>query len=322
MENSRWKEFEIRVEAYRYYLNIALQTNVFFYAITGAALGFYLKEENKPYLVYVLLMPILIAGVLGSIFLYAASLQEKAARSIEHLIKEFREVENVNIKAIPDLELLYILLKIFGWIFFAVGLALIAAAFLKEAPFQMWKIPNSLLLFGIFGILVLVFAGRITYSFAFYQDEKAERQREKTKSHYPSAVPNPVGYNVDTAIKHIKANADTKGFGYGKSIENTRKAIEAGGITLNRAAKAKDYGEKLIKAGFKTPPEKEAVLAGDIVIIEGIPGNQFGHMAMYDGRTWYSDFKQSALYPGPEYRKHKPKYKYYRFYSELTAKKK
>ena len=39
MEDFRLKEFEMRVEAYRYYLNIALQTNVFFYAITGVILG-------------------------------------------------------------------------------------------------------------------------------------------------------------------------------------------------------------------------------------------------------------------------------------------
>lgn len=68
MEDYRWKEFEIRVEAYRYYLNIALQTNVFFYAITGVVLGFYLNKTTNEYLVYALLLPIIIAAVLGGFF--------------------------------------------------------------------------------------------------------------------------------------------------------------------------------------------------------------------------------------------------------------
>lgn len=85
MEDTRWKEFEMRIEAYRYYLNIALQTNIFFYAITGVVLGFYLNRTNDRYLVYAFLLPILIAAILGSVFRYAAGLQRVAADTIEEM---------------------------------------------------------------------------------------------------------------------------------------------------------------------------------------------------------------------------------------------
>ncbi len=85
MENPRWKEFEMRVEAYRYYLSIILQTNVFFYAIAGVALGFYLNQTSNEYLAYALLLPILIAAILGGIFHHAAVLQKDAAETIENI---------------------------------------------------------------------------------------------------------------------------------------------------------------------------------------------------------------------------------------------
>jgi hypothetical protein len=128
-----------------------------------------------------------------------------------------------------------------------------------------------------------------------------------------------MAFSAPNAIKHIHENADTKGFGYGRCAEYTRKAIEAGGITLHKTLNAQNYGEKLIKAGFKEVASGKDLLAGDVVIIEGFPGNKYGHMAMFDGQLWYSDFKQNGLYPGPGYRKHKPKYKIYRYYSELPT---
>jgi hypothetical protein len=182
MTDFRWKEFEMRIEAYRYYLNIALQTNVFFYAITGVILGFYLNKTTSEYLVYALLLPILIASILGGVFIYAAGLQKKAADTIEDIRRELRSEKSddkrVAIKEIPDLELLYILLRIFGWVFITNGVALVVTPFLKAAPFPMWEWPPTyLIVFAVAGSAVIACAGFGTYYFACRHDKEAKERR-------------------------------------------------------------------------------------------------------------------------------------------------
>ena len=185
MEDYRWKEFEMRVEAHRYYLNIALQTNVFFYAIAGVVLGFYLNRTAYEYLVFALLLPILIAAVLGGIFLHAANLQREAAGIIVNMMDELRaeplEAKRLDIKDIPDLGLLYILLRIFGWIFFLIGVALLVTPFLKAAPFPIFQPPGHLVFFALAGVIVLIVAGYWTYSFARKHDEKIKNERNAKK---------------------------------------------------------------------------------------------------------------------------------------------
>ncbi len=49
-------------------------------------------------------------------------------------------------------------------------------------------------------------------------------------------------------------------------------------------------------------PEK-----GDVAVIQPYSGGDpNGHIAMYDGTQWVSDFAQRDLWGGPGYRKHKP----------------
>lgn len=53
--------------------------------------------------------------------------------------------------------------------------------------------------------------------------------------------------------------------------------------------------------------------SGDVAVIQPIPGHPDGHMSMYDGKEWISDFKQlHGLYPSQTYRTAQPSYKIYR----------
>ena len=152
----KWEELKLRIEHYRYYVTIALQANVFFYATTGVVLGFYLKTSDelnktsgemvKNHLEFVLLLPILIGAVLGSIFIHGAKLQRKAANSIEKIVKELNKVEvehenlKMSIKPISDNHLLHLLLLIFGYIFILVGALLITVPFLKASQLSLESI--------------------------------------------------------------------------------------------------------------------------------------------------------------------------------------
>lgn len=92
-----------------------------------------------------------------------------------------------------------------------------------------------------------------------------------------------------------------------------RKAIKAGGIIVMNTQKARDYGPMLEAAGFRKISPTQPARTGDVVVIQPYKGgNPAGHMAIYDGQNWYSDFKQIDFWGGPGYRTTKPDYQMYR----------
>ncbi|MEP8890529.1 hypothetical protein, partial [Enterobacter roggenkampii] len=95
----------------------------------------------------------------------------------------------------------------------------------------------------------------------------------------------------------------------------TRLAILAGGVKVANTDYAKDYGVELLRAGFSELPPGSTLIAGDVAVIQPYPGgNGIGHMTMYDGTQWISDFVQKSMYPGPGYRKMQPSFKIYRMH--------
>lgn len=133
-------------------------------------------------------------------------------------------------------------------------------------------------------------------------------------------------WDLDKAIKHLRAKAVPK-YGVGKCATFVREAIEAGGLTISRAGSgsAKDYGPRLVQAGFVAQPGAGIPYQkGDIAVIAGFTksagvtikkDHPDGHMAMYDGTHWISDFEQSGTtpYPGSDYEAARPKIVIYRY---------
>ena len=133
-----------------------------------------------------------------------------------------------------------------------------------------------------------------------------------------------VKWDLAASLKHLRDNA-APGYGIGKCATFVREAIEAGGLKISRegSGSAKDYGPRLEGAGFtlaKAPPYEK----GDIAVIDGFTklaaegikkDHTDGHLAMYDGLHWYSDFKQpgASPYPGSDYDKAKPTIVIYRY---------
>lgn len=118
-------------------------------------------------------------------------------------------------------------------------------------------------------------------------------------------------WNINTAVDHAKRYANARSLG--RCAEYTREAISAGGVEIGHTNSAKDYGILLENAGFKAIGIGENLLAGDVVIIQPYPGgNPNGHMAIFDGTTWYSDFRQRDMWAGPGYRSAHPSYVIYR----------
>jgi hypothetical protein len=119
-------------------------------------------------------------------------------------------------------------------------------------------------------------------------------------------------YDVDKAVAHLDAHAGAKSLG--KCAKFVRQAIEAGGIRvrLTITGDAQDYGPSLVAAGFSVKSAGGAPAKGDVAIIPAVKGHPAGHMCMYDGHRWVSDYKQTkGVYPAPEYRKEKPAVTFY-----------
>jgi hypothetical protein len=128
--------------------------------------------------------------------------------------------------------------------------------------------------------------------------------------------------NIENAI--AKLNAGALPDPGGKCAYYVRLAFEAGKIdTKIHPALAKDYGPFLLKNGFLklTTNFKDGTYIqkpGDVAVFEGFIGrlrkHKSGHIQMFNGSKWVSDWIQPDFIPGPDYRSLPDPYVIYRPY--------
>lgn len=122
-------------------------------------------------------------------------------------------------------------------------------------------------------------------------------------------------YDVDKATAYLTDNAQPKS--QHECARYVRLAIQAGGCpTYIHPASAKEYDTFLPKLGFQSiPPADYKPAKGDIIVIKP-PQNksehEHGHIAMYNGKKWISDFTQRDMYGGSIYRKKGTEYYLFR----------
>ena len=109
-------------------------------------------------------------------------------------------------------------------------------------------------------------------------------------------------YDVDAAVQFLRENANQTPQGY--CARAVRQALEAGGLsTDNRPAAATDYDDYLPTLGFiQVDIANYVPQIGDIVVHEALEGHPYGHIAMFDGNDWISDFIQRDMFGGNAYR--------------------
>jgi len=121
----------------------------------------------------------------------------------------------------------------------------------------------------------------------------------------PSSEPRPSTtstFNIDDAIIRLNASAASKS--QHRCAKYVRLAIQAGGINTNvHPAEAREYKPYLLRWGFKTVDKTDyAPLKGDIRVFQPYPnGNPAGHIDMYNGSHWVSDFRENNVWPGRGY---------------------
>ncbi len=98
-------------------------------------------------------------------------------------------------------------------------------------------------------------------------------------------------WHVEAALKHLNAHAHRGSLG--RCAQYVREAVEAEGVTLVHHVSAKSYGSSLTRVGFQNVGAVSGDFqAGDVGIIQPIRGHPHGHICMYNGRHWVSDFIQ------------------------------
>lgn len=110
--------------------------------------------------------------------------------------------------------------------------------------------------------------------------------------------------NVDRAVEHLDGNASARSQGH--CLRNVREAIQAGGGSTGSTLSARDFGPNLERAGFSSVADHRSAgytpQRGDVAVFQAVPGHPHGHIAMYNGQQWVSDYRQDGFYANQAYR--------------------
>ncbi len=120
-----WKEYELHINLYRYYLDIGLKVTVFFFFVTGAIVGFYLRNPKWP-MQLSLLLPFLMCLAFVGVSFHGAILWSR----VTYIIKDIRK--ELGIKKAPDINLMTLLLVVYGAVFLIIGAAIVWLAIFGE----------------------------------------------------------------------------------------------------------------------------------------------------------------------------------------------
>ena len=117
-------------------------------------------------------------------------------------------------------------------------------------------------------------------------------------------------WDGEEAARYATEHASKKSVGL--CAMYVRKAMIAGGIPLYQGGNAWHYKYMLPILGFKEIDKKEERRVGDIVVFQPIGKRRFGHVAIWNGKQWVSDFKQRSIIVHSDYTKKECEYAIFR----------
>ncbi len=117
-KDTLWKQYSLYVDLYKFYMELTVKINLFYYGITGAILSFYFTHPTTPFVTLALGLPILMSVVLAAIFFYGASLMP----ILRHDLFDLRD--KLGLSAAPDLGILTIVLRAFASLLLVVAVIL------------------------------------------------------------------------------------------------------------------------------------------------------------------------------------------------------
>ena len=117
--------------------------------------------------------------------------------------------------------------------------------------------------------------------------------------------------SIDAAVKYLKSHA--KPHSVHLYVGCVAAALHAGGFKFkNQDAPYQYRTNGILKSiGYREIPKPSSFKKGDITITENNSAHKYGHMAMYTGKQWISDFKLRSEFVYDK--KTQPPVHYYRY---------
>lgn len=114
-----WRQYALHVDLYKFYLDLSVKINVFYYAVTGAIVAYYFQHRTDGVTRYALLLPIAFSFALGGLFFYGAGLLGVTRDEL------FSIRDRLGLGTAPELKVLAVFLRLFGAILLITGLGLL-----------------------------------------------------------------------------------------------------------------------------------------------------------------------------------------------------
>ena len=118
-----------------------------------------------------------------------------------------------------------------------------------------------------------------------YDAELWQPQENKSTQQVPQAST----YNVQKAITTLERNAHSKSTK--RCAEYVRWALNAGNVPITGKGNANGYGRYFMNSDQWTQIEPGDIQPGDVCAIFN---NKDGHLSMWTGKEWISDFRQKG----------------------------
>lgn len=114
-----WKQYALHVDLYKFYLDISVKVNAFYYAVTGSILAYHFQNASNHFARLALLLPIAFSFAIGMVFLYGASQLGVVRREL------FSIRDRLGLDTAPEMMVLIVFLSVFGFIALGTGGALL-----------------------------------------------------------------------------------------------------------------------------------------------------------------------------------------------------
>jgi hypothetical protein len=112
------RQYELCIDLHKHYLKLTIELNIFYYAITGALVSYYLVNSTQPLMRWALILPLLMSGFFAALFIYGG-VQQSALRQ-----EVFRLRDTLQFHAAPDLVVLSIFLYMLAGLMIVIAAAL------------------------------------------------------------------------------------------------------------------------------------------------------------------------------------------------------
>jgi len=127
----------------------------------------------------------------------------------------------------------------------------------------------------------------------------AQQQNTVSATGQGQNQPSSGGHPIDKDAITNYADQHAEPHSLGKCAAYCRRAFEAGGVdTSGHPIDAKDWGPTLLKNGAAViSPDGYTPQKADVAVFAGSDAHPYGHITIYDGKQWVSDFKQRNMSP-------------------------